>query len=120
MSKKFDVYDYLVLVFVLSLSVFIGIYHGFKKKLNFVFKYIKKNRINGETNIELNENIVANQATNEYLTANSSLGSIPVAFSLLASFYSSTALLGMPAEMYVYGAEWYLSVIGILHFKTNQ
>jgi sodium-coupled monocarboxylate transporter 8/12 len=120
MSKKFDIYDYLILAFVLSFSVFIGLYHGFKRKLRNLYKFIKRNQVNEELNIELNGNMNDNNdRVNEYLTGNSSLGSIPVAFSLLASFYSSTALLGMPAEMYLYGAEWYLSVIGMTFFIIN-
>ena len=115
MNSKFSVYDYLVFVFILLVSVTIGFYHAicakygsFKNLFNLIFKKFKKK--SGKVEIELedtnedkninNEDDQKNTKMGEYLTANSSLGPIPVALSLLATFFSSTALLGFPAEVY--------------------
>lgn len=106
--------DYVVLALIMMMSILIGLYHGFRDRIKSFFS----NRVvNEEKNddgggggggeIELTTTNEAaktpNSKTSEYLMANSSIGTLPVAFSLLASFYSATALVGMPAEVYQYG-----------------
>ncbi|XP_064364227.1 sodium-dependent multivitamin transporter isoform X2 [Dromaius novaehollandiae] len=45
----------------------------------------------------------------EFLLANRSMGFLPVALSLLATFQSAVAILGVPAEIYRFGTEyWFL------------
>jgi hypothetical protein len=114
MNSKFSVYDYLVFVFILLVSVTIGFYHAiraqygsFKNLFNIIFKKFKKKSAKVEIELEDKDNKEHNNPDDnkntkmgEYLTANSSLGPIPVALSLLATFFSSTALLGFPAEVY--------------------
>lgn len=48
------------------------------------------------------------QSNNEYLMAGRSMGAIPVAISVLASFVSSVAVLGTPDEIYTYGITYFL------------
>ncbi len=86
MSQLFTIYDYLVLILILVISLFIGLYFG-----------IKSNNKVSNNDIELVSNHEKNNNTqvSEYLTANSSIGPLPIAFSLFASFYSATSLLGM-------------------------
>ena len=50
----------------------------------------------------------AQQNNNEYLMAGRSMSSIPVAVSVLASFVSSIAILGSPAEVYTYGFQYWI------------
>ena len=50
----------------------------------------------------------AQQSNNEYLMAGRSMSSIPVAISVLASFVSSIAILGNPAEVYTYGFQYWI------------
>lgn len=50
----------------------------------------------------------APQNNNEYLMAGRSMSSIPVAISVLASFVSSIAILGNPAEVYTYGFQYWI------------
>ena len=50
----------------------------------------------------------AQQNNNEYLMAGRSMSSIPVAVSVLASFVSSIAILGIPAEVYTYGFQLWI------------
>lgn len=50
---------------------------------------------------------VAQQNNNEYLMAGRSMSSLPVAVSVLASFVSSIAILGNPAEVYAYGFQYW-------------
>lgn len=49
----------------------------------------------------------AQQNNNEYLMAGRSMSSLPVAVSVLASFVSSIAILGNPAEVYAYGFQYW-------------
>ncbi len=110
MAYQFDVYDYLVLSFVLLISILIGLYHAFARNLHNFFKRVfKRKKISDE---ELNEN--GNKQMSEYLTANASLSALPIAFSLLASIFSATSLLGLPAEVYQYGIEYLVEVFGII------
>ncbi|NWS79121.1 SC5A6 protein, partial [Crotophaga sulcirostris] len=45
----------------------------------------------------------------EFLLANRSMGCLPVALSLLATFQSAVAILGVPSEIYRFGTEyWFL------------
>jgi hypothetical protein len=89
--KLFDVFDYLVFFAVLAITVLIGLYHGFNR----VFKKRVVSRIfNKKIEDDSHQSKVS-----EYLVANSSMRALPIAFSLLASFFSATALLGMPAEL---------------------
>jgi sodium-coupled monocarboxylate transporter 8/12 len=50
---------------------------------------------------------------NEYLIANKSMSALPIALSLLASFFSATSILGFPAEVYQYGIQYWIIVIGL-------
>ena len=52
------------------------------------------------------------RSTSEYLVAGRSLGFLPVAISLMVSFESSIMMLGMPAEAYVYGYQYWIGSFG--------
>jgi len=72
--------DYLILVVFLVISLGIGFYHsltGGRQK-----------------------------TTSEFIMGNRKLMVIPTAISLLVSFYSAISLLGLTAEMYIYGAPY--------------
>ncbi|XP_071507339.1 sodium-coupled monocarboxylate transporter 1-like [Diadema antillarum] len=79
----FSAVDYVVFVLVLLVSASIGIYYactGGKQK-----------------------------TTQEFFVADRKMPSVPVGFSLLASWMSAIALLGTPSEVYVYGTMfWYI------------
>ena len=118
MNTKFKTLDYIILVLILVISILVGLFYELKQKI-INSKYFRKNfttnnKVNDET-FELEE--IKNQSsdkTSEYLTGNASISSIPIAFSLLASFYSATALLGMPAEVYQYGIQYWMVVFGMM------
>ena len=46
--------------------------------------------------------------------ANRSLSAFPVALSVLASFFSASTLLGTPAEIYLRGTQYWMSVWGAM------
>ncbi|KAM3909901.1 sodium-dependent multivitamin transporter isoform 1-T3 [Leptodactylus fuscus] len=58
------------------------------------------------------------RTTQEFLLANRSMGFFPVALSLLATFQSAVAILGVPSEIYRFGTEyWFLGcsyILGLL------
>ncbi|XP_034256929.1 sodium-coupled monocarboxylate transporter 1-like isoform X2 [Thrips palmi] len=49
--------------------------------------------------------------TSEYLMGGKTMGVLPVSMSLIASYISGISLLGLPAEMYTYGTQYYIIVL---------
>lgn len=103
MKTKIDVYDYLVLAVVLSISISIGLYQGFKPQISRIYKkFCKRNLVSSKSKsksdsefIEL-DNLKSNdEKVSDYLIASASMGAFPISLSLLASFYSATTLLGL-------------------------
>ncbi|KAJ8031991.1 Sodium-coupled monocarboxylate transporter 1 [Holothuria leucospilota] len=83
-ANPMGVVDFIVFVAMLLITVCIGLYHGLYK--------------GGQT------------TTSQFLLANRNVFSLPVALTILASFTSPVTLLGVPAEVYINGAE-YMSVV---------
>lgn len=115
MNSNFIICDYLILTIILLVSMLIGLYQVFKKKIKclineFCSLQAKKENDNDET-IEF---IDKNTKVNEYLIANSSMNSLPIALSMLASFYSATGILGVPAEIYQYGILFITALFGCI------
>ncbi|XP_076438364.1 sodium-coupled monocarboxylate transporter 1-like isoform X2 [Babylonia areolata] len=52
------------------------------------------------------------RSTREFLMADKSMRFLPLSLSVLASFFSASTLLGTPAEVYVYGSMYWMSVLG--------
>lgn len=120
MSKSSQItwFDYIVLAAIMVISILIGFYHGFRNRIkplmNKKFDSSRRDiemttRDDSETTIEID---AKNNKTSEYLMTNSSMSTIPVAFSILASFFSSTVLVGLPAEVYVYGIQIWIMTFG--------
>lgn len=136
MKTKFDVYDYLIFVFILVLSIGIGLFFGFnlneklktllqrlfkkssqvvepsKNEIDLVEQQYGEKEVDGENEGEKGEE-EENVKTMEYLTANHSMSAFPIALSLLATFFSSSSLLGFPAEVYLYGIQYWIIVFGV-------
>ncbi|XP_068084240.1 sodium-coupled monocarboxylate transporter 2 [Anabrus simplex] len=83
--KLFDWIDYVVFGLSLVLSALIGVYFAF-------FAPQKQN------------------TTSEYLMGGKTMGIFPISMSLIASYISGISLLGLPAEMYVYGTQYWMIV----------
>lgn len=79
----FDWIEYLVFGLMLAVSGFIGVYFGFIKK-------------EGQDTVD------------GYLLGGKKMTLFPVAMSLIASFISGIALLGIPSEIYTYGMNYSL------------
>ncbi|XP_048730498.1 sodium-coupled monocarboxylate transporter 1-like [Ostrea edulis] len=87
-ENKFQIADYIVFGAMLLVSAGIGVYYAFAG---------------------------GKQRTNkEFLMADRSMRSLPVALSVLASFFSASTLLGTPAEIYEYGSQYWISVFGAI------
>ncbi|XP_057671542.1 sodium-coupled monocarboxylate transporter 2-like [Diorhabda carinulata] len=82
----FSWYDYVIFSFLLSVSLFVGIYFGCCGK---------------------------KQNAREYLLAGGKLKVLPVVISSVASHTSGLTLLALPAEVYSFGANYWLSAISL-------
>ena len=84
-ENRFTIPDYVVFAIILAIASAIGLFYG----------------------------CVGNKqsSTSEFLMAGRSMSVLPVALSLLASFMSAITLLGMPAEMVVYGTQYWMICI---------
>ena len=105
MGKKFDSYDYFILSLVLLVSIFIGLYQTLKVKFGF---FLRKYRIGVKSDLKNAQSEIKN-----YLIAGGTMSAIPIAFSLLATNFSGNVLLGFPAEIYEYGTQFSLMILGI-------
>ncbi|XP_060084537.1 sodium-coupled monocarboxylate transporter 1-like [Ylistrum balloti] len=87
-NRTFHPADYIIFAAMLIISAGIGVFHAFSG---------------------------GRQSTNrEFLMANRQMRSLPVALSVLASFFSASTLLGTPAEIYQYGTQYWMSVFGAM------
>ncbi|XP_071844703.1 sodium-dependent multivitamin transporter-like isoform X1 [Apostichopus japonicus] len=84
-ANSLGVLDYIVFAVLLIITVVTGLYHGLYK---------------GGQN-----------TTKKFILADRKVFSLPVALTILASFISPITLLGVPAEIYTYGAEYIPSVL---------
>ncbi|KAG0444518.1 hypothetical protein HPB47_013708 [Ixodes persulcatus] len=87
-APTFAFADYVVLVGFLLLSASIGVY----------FAWADRSR----------------QSNRTFLTANKQLGWFPVSLSMMASFLSSIAILGLPAEVFLHGSTLWINVLSAI------
>uniref|UniRef100_A0AAX7UYU8 Solute carrier family 5 member 6 n=1 Tax=Astatotilapia calliptera TaxID=8154 RepID=A0AAX7UYU8_ASTCA len=89
MGKFFTVIDYVIFAVLLAASMGIGLYYA----------------LSGGRQ----------RTTQEFLMADRSMGCLPVSLSLIASFQSAVAIIGVPAEIYTHGTQyWFIGCAYIL------
>ncbi|XP_066910778.1 sodium-coupled monocarboxylate transporter 2-like [Clytia hemisphaerica] len=76
---QLEVWDYIIFGLMLLLSSVIGLYHGYQSNKN------------------------KRDSKDDYLLAGQSISWFPLFISLVASYLSAIALLGIPSEIYTYG-----------------
>lgn len=82
-ASTFSTADYVVFVLLLVLSLIIGLYHAYRGW--------------------------GRHSIGQLLLADRKMGCLPVALSLLATFQSAVAILGVPSEIYRFGTQyWFL------------
>lgn len=85
--NSFHVADYAIFALALILSLSIGVYHAIKgRKLK----------------------------NNEYLIGDRQFSVLPVSISIIVTFTSGIGLLGTPAEVYAFGAQYSMHIFGVL------
>jgi len=84
-ENRFSAWDYVVFSIILGVSSAIGLYYGCTGNKQ--------------------------SSTAEFLMAGRSMSVLPVALSLLASFMSAILLLGTPAEIVIYGTQYWMICI---------
>ncbi|XP_078001019.1 sodium-dependent multivitamin transporter-like [Glandiceps talaboti] len=84
----FGVVDWVLFAAMLVISALTGIYHGIHKG--------------------------GQKTTAQYLVADRSMGCVPIATSYFVSFVSAIAVLGFPTEVYIFGMQFALGLIGIV------
>ncbi|KAF1374560.1 hypothetical protein PFLUV_G00230360 [Perca fluviatilis] len=88
-QKHFAVADYVIFAVLLAASMGIGLYHA----------------LSGGRQ----------RTTQEFLMADRSMRCLPVSLSLIASFQSAVAIIGVPAEIYTHGTQyWFIGCAYIL------
>nr|XP_046268766.1 solute carrier family 5 member 6 [Scatophagus argus] len=91
-QKHFTVVDYVIFAVLLAASIGIGLYHALAGGRQ--------------------------RTTQEFLMADRSMRCLPVSLSLIASFQSAVAIIGVPAEIYTHGTQyWFIGcayVLGLL------
>ncbi|XP_008582870.1 PREDICTED: sodium-dependent multivitamin transporter isoform X2 [Galeopterus variegatus] len=91
-TSTFSLVDYVVFILLLVFSLAIGLYHACRGW--------------------------GRHTAGELLMADRKMGSLPVALSLMATFQSAVAILGVPSEIYRFGTQyWFLGcsyVLGLL------
>ncbi|XP_056249612.1 solute carrier family 5 member 6 [Seriola aureovittata] len=88
-QKHFAVVDYVIFAVLLAASMGIGLYHA----------------LSGGRQ----------RTTQEFLMADRSMRCLPVSLSLIASFQSAVAIIGVPAEIYTHGTQyWFIGCAYIL------
>lgn len=86
-AAKLSIWDYIVFGVMLASSSVIGIYYGIKSR---------------------------HKSTKEYLTAGGNMHWFPISLSIFASFFSAVGLMGVPAEVFTYGIQFYAHIIGFV------
>uniref|UniRef100_H3DPS1 Sodium-dependent multivitamin transporter n=1 Tax=Tetraodon nigroviridis TaxID=99883 RepID=H3DPS1_TETNG len=88
-QKHFTTADYVIFAVLLAASLGIGVYHA----------------LTGGRQ----------RTTQEFLMADRSMGCLPVSLSLIASFQSAVAIIGVPGEIYTHGTQyWFIGCAYIL------
>uniref|UniRef100_A0A8C3WN40 Sodium-dependent multivitamin transporter n=1 Tax=Catagonus wagneri TaxID=51154 RepID=A0A8C3WN40_9CETA len=91
-TSTFSTVDYVVFVLLLVFSLIIGLYHAYRGW--------------------------GRHSLGQLLLADRKMGCLPVALSLLATFQSAVAILGVPSEIYRFGTQyWFLGcsyILGLL------
>ncbi|XP_025836687.1 sodium-coupled monocarboxylate transporter 1 [Agrilus planipennis] len=80
--------DYSVLITMLVVSCGVGVFYGFFSKKD--------------------------ETSDDFLLGGCTMGTLPMALSLAASFITAIELLGNPAEMYLYGSQFWMICIAFL------
>ncbi|XP_021372062.1 sodium-coupled monocarboxylate transporter 1-like, partial [Mizuhopecten yessoensis] len=78
--------DYLIIAATIMMSLGIGLYQSLKGRKQ--------------------------KTTTQYLLGSGQMAAIPVAISLMVSYESGITMLGVPAEVYMYGMQWYMANFG--------
>ncbi|XP_076378292.1 sodium-coupled monocarboxylate transporter 2 isoform X2 [Megalopta genalis] len=84
--KTFDLIDSAVFVGMLGISAIVGVYYAYESRKNA-------------------------DAVREYLVGGQNMSIFPISMSLIASYISGISILGLPAEMYVFGTQFWCGVI---------
>lgn len=87
MSSLLGIADYIVIGLMLSVSACVGLYFRFTGGRQ--------------------------KTTQEFLMAGKNMSIGPVAFSLMATYMSAISVLGIPAETYLHGTQFFMWVVGM-------
>lgn len=87
-SRTLDGLDYTILSFLLLISVGIGVFYAWKDRKD--------------------------SGTDGFLMGDRSMSLWPSSFSMVATFISSTVIIGFPLEVYYHGTQVYVVSIGIV------
>ncbi|XP_016967485.1 sodium-coupled monocarboxylate transporter 1 [Drosophila biarmipes] len=109
-SFRFGAADYTVFLGMTIVSIATGLYFGWIRKGK------KNEEITTPTEVSCEESVAnfGSEKMDEYLMGSRNLKVFPVGMSLIASYISGVAILGVPSEMYYYGTQYSFVVITIV------
>jgi Na+/pantothenate symporter len=114
MNSQINTIDYVLFVLIFLVSIKIGIFYCLRPCVTKFFEVDKSNKQNQFNLDNLKHRSFEKTKTAEYLSAAKSLGTVPLTLSLFATMFSSTSLLGHPADVYQYGSQVFIGVFGMI------
>ncbi|XP_044250047.1 sodium-coupled monocarboxylate transporter 1-like [Drosophila takahashii] len=110
-NYRFGTVDYIVLLGITVLSTGIGLYFGSVRKTQ---KKLDEVNISQPTTVgNRRRKDLGSEKIDEYLMGSRNMKVVPVAISLIGSFVSGVTIIGTPSEIYHYGTQYFLVIIGI-------
>ncbi|KAH8356345.1 hypothetical protein KR084_004694, partial [Drosophila pseudotakahashii] len=111
-NYKFGPVDYIVLVGMTVLSTGTGLYFGSVRKTQVKLDEVNVSQPTTVDNRRKKD--LVSEKIDEYLMGSRNMKVVPVAISLIGSFVSGVTIIGTPSEIYHYGTQYFLVIIGII------
>ena len=93
-------WDYVLFVIMLGATIGIGIFHAVKD-----WRQRRRNKKQHNAN-------VTEENTKEYFAGGHKMNVFAISMSMIATYVHSNLILGYPAEIYYYGAQYWLYCVG--------
>ena len=97
-------WDYVLFILMLGASLGIGVYHAFRD--------YRRRKSESKSVIADDEIIDAEETTASYFIGKRQMNIVGISVSMIATYVHSNLILGYPAEIYYFGAQYWLYCAG--------